>query len=122
MSRWVSGALLGTMILSMAGAQVLYKRAGLHTGQGLLLGLLLNPWLWAGLFASACGFASWFLALRRMPLSTAYPWTALVYLITPVAGVVCFHEPLNAGMALGIGLVVTGLFIISRGAPADVAA
>ncbi|MBO9715303.1 MAG: hypothetical protein J7507_00425 [Pseudoxanthomonas sp.] len=112
--------LLGISVVSMATAQICLKQAGLNaTARTLLQNTLLNPWMGASLAAFGLGFASWFLTLRHMPLSRAYPWTALLYLITPIAGNRLFGEPLGGGLLFGTVLVVAGLAIVTQAPAVD---
>lgn len=108
---------LACMIVLMAAAQLLFKQAGLHAGARPELpgGLLFNPWLWAGLAVSAVGMLCWLLALRVLPLAAAYPWTALIYVLTPLASALCFGDALSSHYAGGMLLVVTGVFLAAGG-------
>lgn len=117
MSMRRAPAALGGMVALMAGAQLLFKQAGLHaaTHTSWLDALALNPWLWSGLLASAGGMACWLLTLRRLPLATAYPWTALIYVLTPLASVPCFGEVLGAHYVGGMALIVSGVFLTAGG-------
>jgi drug/metabolite transporter (DMT)-like permease len=121
MSRSRPWPYLASMIVCMATSQIMLKQAGLYAAAhlGWIRAIAFNPWLWLGLVASAAGFAAWFLTLRCMPLASAYPWTALVYLLTPLAGIALFHETLSLGFGLGIVLIVVGLFITNGSARAD---
>ena len=108
---------LGAMILCMAGSQVLLKFAGLSmaTRDDVLRALISNPFLWGGLLASAAGLGCWLVTLRGMALSAAYPWTALIYVITPLAGTVLFDEVLGMRYIAGMAAIVTGIFITASG-------
>lgn len=111
---------LAGMILLMSASQVLLKFAGLHAGAhaGALQGFLRNPWLWAAMACSAGGIGCWLLTLRRLPLAVAYPWTALIYVITPWAGTWFFAEVLKGRYAIGIVLILAGVVFTSRGVSA----
>lgn len=108
---------LSGMISCMAASQIFLKFAGLHlvTHVGTLEGFVRNPWLWAAICSSAGGIFCWLLTLRRLPLSVAYPWTALIYVITPLAGAWIFEEALNGSYAIGIMLILSGVVLTSRG-------
>lgn len=108
------------MIVCMTASQVFLKFAGLFSAAhpGALAGFAANPWLWAAIGASGGGICCWLLALRQLPLSVAYPWTALVYVLTPLAGAWLFAEVLNARYALGIAFILAGVLLTSRGASA----
>jgi len=110
-------AFLAGMILCMSASQILLKFAGLHSVShaGALEGFVRNPWLWAAMGCSVGGIGCWLLALRRLPLSVAYPWTALIYVITPLAGARIFAEVLTGSYAIGIILTLAGVVLTSRG-------
>lgn len=101
----------------MAASQIFLKFAGLHlvAHVGTLEGFVRNPWLWVAICSSAGGLCFWLLTLRRLPLSVAYPWTALIYVITPLAGAWIFEEVLEGRYAIGITLILSGVMLTSRG-------
>lgn len=108
---------LGAMVVCMASAQVLLKFAGLNIAirEDVLIALLGNPFLWASLAASAVGLACWLVTLRNMPLSSAYPWTALIYVITPLASAWQFNDAVGLRYMVGMVAIVTGVFVTTSG-------
>ncbi|WP_426321018.1 hypothetical protein [Pseudoduganella sp. R-43] len=110
-------ASLAGMILCMTASQVFLKFAALHSvvHVGALPGFIRNPWLWTAVTCSAGGICCWLLTLRQLPLAVAYPWTALIYVITPLVGAWCFAELLSASYAVGIVLILLGVLLTSRG-------
>lgn len=107
---WLS---LATMIVLMTFAQLLFKQAGLHSHSRpeWYLALTLNPWLAAGLVASVAGMGCWLLALRRLALSKAYPWTALTYVLIPLGATAFFGEIITTGYVVGMALVMAGIVV-----------
>lgn len=105
------------MILCMTASQILLKFAGQHSAThiGAIDGFVRNPWLWAALGASVGGIGFWLLTLRRLPLSAAYPWTALIYVATPLASVWFFAEVLTGRYVFGLALVLAGVLLTTRG-------
>lgn len=103
------------MICLMASAQLLFKQAGLHASAhtGWLESLALNAWLWTGMAVSAVGMVCWLLTLRRLPLATAYPWTALIYVMTPLASKLLFDDQLSWRYLSGMSLIVLGVVFIA---------
>lgn len=103
------------MILLMASAQLLFKQAGLYASvqTGWLDSLALNVWLWTGMAVSAVGMVCWLQTLRRLPLATAYPWTALIYVMTPLASKLLFDEQLSWRYLSGMSLIVLGVVFIA---------
>jgi multidrug transporter EmrE-like cation transporter len=108
-------------IAAMVAAQVMYKFAGLWSRDhvGLLAAFILNPWMWVGLGCAVVGMVLWLLALRHLPLSAAYPWTALVYVFTPIASALIFGDLLRAEYLTGLGLIAVGVIITTRGVTAS---
>ncbi len=82
---------------------------------GYVIGLLLNPWLLSALAAALVAAFAWMLAMTRLPLSQAYPLTALVFACVVIGGAWAFAEPLNAWRISGVALIMLGLVVGGRG-------
>ena len=82
----------------------------------LTLGIqvVLNPFAWAALGLYLCATVCWVLVLRSVPLTIAYPFAALGFVIVPVATYFLFHEPLTLKYGLGTASVIFGLYLISN--------
>ena len=108
---------LAGMIGFMTTAQLMFKLAGNHASAriGLMNDFLSNPWLWMGLLASGAGMVCWMLTLRRLPLSMVYPWTALIYGLTPLVSAAWFGELLSPSYLFGMACIVAGVFISAGG-------
>ena len=112
----VSLATAGQLLLK-AGMTDIGEIAGIGIGDlaGLLGGVLTS---WKALLGLACFGGSsvfWLVVLSRVPLSTAYPFVALSYLIILGFSTVVLHERpplLTWGGAL---LIVTGIVMIGAG-------
>jgi multidrug transporter EmrE-like cation transporter len=75
--------------------------------------LLLSPWVLSGLAAAFLASICWMLALTRLELSRAYPFTALGLVLVFAASAAIFGETLNAGKLLGGSLIVAGICVIA---------
>lgn len=53
----------------------------------------------------------WVIALRSVPLSIAYPFMALGYILVPLAALVFYGEHLNLRYFLGAFLIMLGLVV-----------
>ncbi len=113
--------LLGVALLLNASANVLIK-VGMRSssqapeGAGLVERYLLNGYLWAGVtcFGIALVFYAW--TLLKMPLSLAYPiMTTLGFAIVLGASAIFFGERLNGIQYAGLGLILVGVWLASRG-------
>jgi multidrug transporter EmrE-like cation transporter len=54
------------------------------------------------------------IVLAEMPLSAAFPLSAISYVLIIAAGVLVFHEHLNALQILGGGAILAGVWMIGR--------
>jgi len=75
------------------------------------LGLLI---LFLGLLAYALSMGCWFLALRRIPLSKAYPLLSLSYVLVWAAALVLpwLNEPFSQQKLMGVAIIFIGLLLI----------
>jgi drug/metabolite transporter (DMT)-like permease len=106
----VLAAATGQLLLKH-GMQVATARA--HAGGGsLIAAAATSPWVIGGLAVFAVSAMSWLGVLSKVPLSIAYPFNALSYLIILTASVVLLHERTNLFTWAGSLLVVSGLIIV----------
>jgi multidrug transporter EmrE-like cation transporter len=115
------------LILASVGlsalAQVLLKAGTAAARQGLTTtgtsvidtyqALLSSPMTLAGLAAYAVGALLWLRVLAAVDLSQAYPFVAIGFAITAVAGIVVFGEPVIATRVLGTVLILTGVVLVA---------
>lgn len=108
-----------TVILN-ATAQLLLRQAAM-TGAAPTapLSLLKNAWFLCGLLTYAASVLTWLLVLRRVPLTIAAPFVALVYVIVPLASRILFSDTINVRMWVGMLLVVAGVTLVARSAPTE---
>lgn len=78
------------------------------------LALLLNPWVVSALAAAFLASICWMMAISRMPLSKAYPLTAMSLPLIALLSVVFFSESFNAQKILATALIVLGVVLISK--------
>ena len=109
------GLILFSVLL--ASGQVLFKLAArqapvVHRFSDLC-GLLLSRWLWLALLLYGLATVLWVLLLQRVPLSRAYPFAALGFVLVPAAGVLVFAERVSTAYIIGTAMIVGGIFITS---------
>ena len=80
-----------------------------------LLGMIRDPWVFSGIVAGFFAFLCWMAAMTKFDLSYAYPFMSLSFLLVLILSVALFHEPLTICKVVGIGFVVAGIIIGSRG-------
>lgn len=59
--------------------------------------------------------AAWVYALRTTPLSVAYLFNAMAFLLVPALAVVLFAEDLPRYFLPALALILTAIFLLSRG-------
>lgn len=110
-------AVLAAYAIGMAGGQLLFKAAALRVpAQGTLaerlLSLAHNSYFIAALVAYLGLTLVWLWVLSFTPLSRAYLFVALSFLLVPFAAAFAFGEPLSGRFLLGAALTVCGLVLV----------
>jgi multidrug transporter EmrE-like cation transporter len=76
--------------------------------------LLRSVPFWAGMICYAASLCVWVAALTKAPVSTAYPMLSLGYVVVAAVSVAWLGESLTPAKVLGIALICTGVFLVSR--------
>ena len=120
---------LVTFAVLLAIGQILFKKAALVGGKGgaapadrpegadslSWIWSFLNPWMALALVLYAAATVLWVLILRSTPLSFAYPFVALGFVLVPLAGHFLFDERLSTTTVTGCALIVGGVLIVAAG-------
>lgn len=112
-----------TILFTVYGQIVIKWQAGqagqLPAGGGdkliFLLRLVLNPWVFSGLFAAFLASLTWMAAMTKLPLSHAYPFVSFSFVLVVLSGAIFFHEPLTWPKLVGMVCIVAGIVIGSQG-------
>ena len=119
-----SVALLLFAVVSAATGQVMLKHGmqiasarAADSGGSLALRAATSPWVLLGLVVFGVSAVAWLAALARVPLSVAYPFNALGYIVILTASVVLLHERANVLTWVGSLIVVSGLLIVVLSKP-----
>jgi len=119
----VSFALIFTGVMLNAAAQILMKTGTNAVGHFALSSENILPIGWklatewhivAALFCYALSVIIWILALSRVPVSIAFPMLSMAYIVNAVAAWYFLGEAFNPTKAVGIGVIILGVIIISR--------
>lgn len=81
---------------------------------GAILDTLLRPGVLGGLALYGVGTIIWLRALAQVPLSQAYPFVGLGFVLTAALGYVLFDEALGPSRLIGTALVIAGVFLVGR--------
>ena len=87
------------------------------SGGSLVIAAATTPWVLLGLVVFAVSAVAWLAALSRVPLSLAYPFNALGYLVILTASILVLHERANLLTWAGTVLVVSGLVMVVLSKP-----
>ena len=117
-------ALVLFSVVAAASAQLMLKygmqaaTARAHrSGGSLVFAAATSPWVLGGLAVFAISAVAWLGVLSRVPLSVAYPFNALGYIVILSASIVILHERANLFTWAGSLLVVAGLVIVVLSKP-----
>ena len=109
----VVAGLIFTPIMIAAG-QVLFKLASRGVGDvGLasLLSLATNGYLIAALIIYGAGTIIWIYLLRSVPLSFAYAFMALTFVLVPILSFLLLGESITVRQIAGAALIICGLIL-----------
>ena len=123
----LKSATLPLIFLSVAVtavAQVILKRGMSDTGMHEALGagwpsaaaaIVSNVWVLAGLGLYFLGAVVWLVVLSRVPVSFAYPFVGLGFVVTALLAWCVLGEGMSVQRALGTLLVTLGVALVARG-------
>ena len=106
----------GGQLMLKHGMQVATARAH-RSGGSLAIAAATTPWVLLGLMVFAISAVAWLAALSRVPLSLAYPFNAVGYLVILTASIFVLHERANLLTWAGSVLVVSGLVMVVLSKP-----
>ena len=98
------------------GMQIATARAR-DSGGSLVIHAITTPWVLLGLVVFGISAVAWLAALARVPLSVAYPFNAVGYLVILTASIILLHERATLLTWAGSLLVVSGLIIVVLSKP-----
>lgn len=120
----VNYLLVALGVVLNVGAQVALKMTGRGGGEIGLSAIiqdpvrwLLNPWFLLGLVLYAVSVINWLIVLTRVDLSIAYALMSTGYILTFLAGVWLFGEPVTQMRIVGLTVIVVGVILITRPVP-----
>lgn len=78
-----------------------------------LFALLTSPWIISGLAAAFLASVCWMMALTKLELSRAYPFTALTFIFILFFSALLFNDSITAGKLIGTALIIGGVCVIA---------
>jgi multidrug transporter EmrE-like cation transporter len=86
-------------------------------GQGFsprLIAIFFDPYVFGGLVLYVGAAMLWLFVLAKFEVSYAYPFVALGFVITALAGWLFFDDAMSLGRALGTLLICAGVVLVAR--------
>lgn len=83
---------------------------------GEAMALAQNPLIWSGLFLYGLGAILWLFVLGRVPLSVAYPFVGMGFILTMAAGFLILGEEISVARIGGTLLIAAGCILVARSA------
>lgn len=74
-----------------------------------------DPFVLSGLAATFCSGLCWFLTMRKLPVSHAYPITSAGFVLVVLLSHWLLGESINAWKIVGVCLIVAGIAVASQG-------
>lgn len=96
--------LASTLILTVTG-QLCQKQAAI-THKGTLI------WAGVALCCLAIGLICWLLVLQRLPLSLAYPFLSVNFIVVALCSRFIFKEQIHFINYVGIALIMSGIALL----------
>jgi drug/metabolite transporter (DMT)-like permease len=106
---------LVSVIGLLAAGQILFKHAAIGIRWEQPATLLSWP-LFIALLVYALATVGWVFILSRLPLSVAFPFYGLTFLIVPVLAWFFLQEPMRMQTMLGGVLIMIGVVVSTAGA------
>ncbi|MGW1029262.1 hypothetical protein ACWD4J_37230 [Streptomyces sp. NPDC002577] len=117
-------ALLLFAVFSSAAGQILLKHGmraaasgAANRGGSVAVHAATSLWVVLGLTVFAVSAVAWMSTLARVPLSIAYPFNALGYLLIVLVSSTVLHERTSLWTWAGSVMVVLGLITVMAGQP-----
>jgi multidrug transporter EmrE-like cation transporter len=77
--------------------------------------MLLNPYIIVSLAFTLLAGITWMIAMTKFDISYAYPFTTLGFVFVFLFSVLLFHEPVSWQKIVGLGFIIVGLVLSSKG-------
>jgi len=109
--------LLALTILLKSIGNALGKEAGLSTANTSFQSRLFNPVYSGMLGAYGLQALCWVLALRRLKLTSAYPFLSLSFLIDILSAHLIFGEAISSIQLVGMAIIFSGVSVMMSATP-----
>lgn len=102
--------------VTISGGQILFKIASGRMGDASLAGftrLIFDPVFLIAITIYAAATFLWVFVLRAVPLSVAYSFMSLTFIVVPVLSAFLLGEVLTFRNAIGAAFIIAGLLVVN---------
>ncbi|AFZ52098.1 EamA family transporter [Dactylococcopsis salina] len=103
---------LGISITGGIFGQLLLKSGALKSNTGILF--FLDPKLIGGLFLYFLSALFYIFALKKIPLSVAFPSVSISYVVVAYLAHLIWNEPFGINQLLALSLIISGIIILNK--------
>lgn len=103
---------LGLAIALGVAGQIVLKTGAETSGDGLAQ--FLSPWTIGGFGIYFLAALTYIVAIKKLPISLAYPSVSISYGIVAILAHILWREPLTWQHWAGIALISSGIFVMFR--------
>jgi drug/metabolite transporter (DMT)-like permease len=112
---WLQASQLCLFSILLSIGQILFKRSA-DSGPPLrqvgdFMALAGNVYLWAALLLYGSATVFWIYMLQQVPLSRAYPFAALSFVLVPCLAWIIFGDAITPRYMAGIVLIIAGMWL-----------
>lgn len=75
---------------------------------------LVSGWIWTGILCFIISFVFWLRVLKVLPLNVAFNLVNIEHVFVPVASYLFLGEMISSMRAVGIGIVLLGVWVIAE--------
>lgn len=101
--------------MTIAFGQVLFKQTGIQLADkpdAPFYSILFSPVFLVAVALYGIATLAWVYVLKMVPLSMAYSFMALTFVLVPLMAAFFLKEPLTVKYAIGACLIIAGLFVV----------
>ena len=98
-------------LLALPGPRAFAGKSGLDH----LMGLLRQPYLWAGIAAFVLLFLAWLAFIARVPLAKGVMMGSVTIVGVMIGGYIFFNERITPPRAIAVGLIALGVGLVGWG-------
>lgn len=78
----------------------------------LVIAVFTNIYLFLGMACYGISVLLWMIVLSRVPVSVAYPFSSVGFIVTMIFGYFLFNEMITFYKVMGIGFICLGVYLI----------